>query len=172
MHARYVQLPSNTYVTDRRITEDTKYGPYFGDYLGALDGTHIPASVPYENRVPYRNRKGFLSQNVHTAVTFNLRYCYVLPGWEGSAHDGRVLADAVQNQGFIVPEDKYYLADAGYSNSDHIMIPYRGVRYHLKEQSLAGQKPEKPKNCSIYAIQVYEMRWNRYLELINGDLGS
>lgn len=25
------------------------------------------------------------------------------------------------------------------------MIPYRGVRYHLKEQSLAGQKPENAK---------------------------
>lgn len=55
MNARYVQLPSDTYVTDCRITEDTKYGPYFGDFLGALDGTHIPASIPYENRLPYRN---------------------------------------------------------------------------------------------------------------------
>lgn len=48
MHARYVQLPSNTYVTDRRITEDTKYGPYFGDYLGALD-----AQLLYPTKIAY-----------------------------------------------------------------------------------------------------------------------
>ena len=145
MHAHYVQLPSNTYKTDARIRDDSKYGPYFGDCLGALDGTHIPAHVPYANRIPYRNRKGFLSQNVLAAVTFDLRYCYILPGWEGSVHDSRVLVDAVQNQGFIVPEEKYFLADAGYSNSDYVMIPYRGVRYHLKEQNLAAQKPENAK---------------------------
>jgi len=37
----------------------------------------------------------------------------VLPGWEGSAHDAHVLESAPEN-GFLVPEGKYYLADAGY----------------------------------------------------------
>lgn len=97
MHAHYVQLPSITYKTDARISEDSKYGPYFGDCLGALDGTHNPAHVLYANRIPYRNRKAFLSQNVLAAVTFDLRYCYILPGWEKSIHDSRVLVDAVQN---------------------------------------------------------------------------
>lgn len=78
-------------------------------------------------------------------MTFDLRYCYVLPGWEGSAHDSRVLTDAVGNHGFTVPENKYFLADIGYPNSDYTMIPYRGVRYHLREQSLAGYKPENAK---------------------------
>ena len=145
MHAHYVQLPSITYKTDTRISEDSKYGPYFGDCLGFLDRTHIPAHVPYTNRIPYRNRKGFLFQNVLVAVAFDLRYCYILPGWEGFVHDSRVLVDAVQNQGFVVPEEKYSLADAGCSNSDYVIIPYRGVRYHLKEQNLAAQKPENAK---------------------------
>lgn len=145
MHAHYVQLPDKNYPTDRRITEDPKYASYFRDCLGALDGTHIEAHIPYEKRIPYRNRQGTLSQNVLAVVTFDLRYCYVLPGWEGPAHDTRVLTDAVANHGFSVPGNKYYLGDAGYSNSEHIVIPYRGVQYHLKEQSLAGQKPENAK---------------------------
>ena len=80
MHAHYVQLSSNTYKIDVQITNDSKYGPYFGDCLDALDGTHILAHIPYANRIPYRNRKGFLSQNVLAAVTFDLQYCYILPG--------------------------------------------------------------------------------------------
>lgn len=66
-------------------------------------------------------------------VTFNLQYCYILSSWEGFAYDGRVLVDVIQNQGFIIPEDKYYLANAGYSNSDNIIILYQKKRYHLKE---------------------------------------
>ena len=127
------------------IEDNPKYASYFQDCLGALDGTHIDTHIPYEKRTPYRNRKGTLSQNVLAVVTFDLCYCYVLPGWEGSAHDSRVLTDAVVNHGFSVPEEKYYLADAGYCNSDYAMIPYRGIRYHLREQNLAGQKPENAK---------------------------
>ena len=43
---------------------------------------------------PYQNQKGFLSQNVLAACTFNMHFCYVLPGWEGSASDGHVFDDA------------------------------------------------------------------------------
>lgn len=65
-----------------------------------------------------------MSQNVLIAVIFNLQYCYILLGWERSADDGCILANAIQNQDFIILEDKYYLVDAGYPNSDHIMVPY------------------------------------------------
>ena len=95
IHAHYVQLPSNTYKTDTRIRDNSKYGPYFRNCLGALDGTHIFAHVPYANRIPYRNRKGFFSQNVLAAITFDLQYCYILSVWKGLVHDSRVLVDAV-----------------------------------------------------------------------------
>ena len=68
--------------------------PYFKDCIGALDGTHIEAHVSLSEQPRYRNRKGTLSQNVLAACNFDLSFVYVLPGWEGSAHDGRVLSDA------------------------------------------------------------------------------
>jgi hypothetical protein len=37
------------------------------------------------------------------------------------------------------------LGDAGYGNSEFVMAPYRGTRYHLKEQRLADKKPENSK---------------------------
>jgi hypothetical protein len=70
---------------------------------------------------------------------------YILAGWEGSAHDSRVLSDAQASQGFLSPVGKYWLGDAGYGNSEFVMALYRGVRYHLKEVRQANQKPENVK---------------------------
>jgi hypothetical protein len=39
------------------------------------------------------------------AVDFDLKFTYVLTGWEGSAHDALILADAIERvDGFVVPE--------------------------------------------------------------------
>lgn len=102
---------------------------------------HIPASL----QPRYRNRKGTLSQNVLAACDFDLKFTYILAGWEGSAHDARVLSDAQVDHGFYTPKGRYWLGDAGYGNSEFIMTPYRGVRYHLKEQRQADQKPQNAK---------------------------
>jgi hypothetical protein len=69
-----------------------------------------------------------------------MQFVHVLAGWEGSAHDARVLSDAQLRHGFTTPKGKYWLGDAGYGNSEFVMCPYRGVRYHLKEQRLAGKR--------------------------------
>ena len=38
------------------------------------------------------------------AVDFDLKFTYVLAGWEGSTHDALILADAIErNDGFTVP---------------------------------------------------------------------
>lgn len=65
-----------------------------------------------------------------------MEFLYVLPGWEGSAADSRVF-DSARSLDFKIPEGRYYLADAGYANSDDLLAPYRGVRYHLKEWGLS-----------------------------------
>ena len=43
----------------------------------------------------YRTRKGDIATNVLGVCDRNLNFTYVLPGWEGSANDGRVLRDVV-----------------------------------------------------------------------------
>jgi len=74
-----------------------------------------------------------------------MEFTYVLAGWEGSAHDTTVWRDAKNNKGFTTPPGKYWLGDAGYSNTDTILVPYRATRYHLKEQRLSSKKPENYK---------------------------
>jgi hypothetical protein len=38
-----------------------------------------------------------------------MKFVYILAGWEGSAHDIRVLSDAQASKGFITPPRKYWL---------------------------------------------------------------
>lgn len=53
----------------------------------------------------FRGRKSFATQNVMAAVDFDLRFTYVLAGWEGTAHDATVLADALEREnGLRVPQ--------------------------------------------------------------------
>jgi hypothetical protein len=55
----------------------------------------------------FRGRRKDPTQNVMAAVGFDLKFTYVLAGWEGSAHDAHILADAIErNDGFSVPEGK------------------------------------------------------------------
>jgi hypothetical protein len=133
-----------------------KYSPYFSDCIGALDGTHIEMNIPLELQPRYRNRKGTLSQNVLAVCDFEMRFVYILAGWEGSAHDARVLSDAQVAHGFTTPKGKYWLGDAGYGNSEFVMAPYRGVKYHLKEVRQSDQKPENAKQ--LFNLQHSSLR--------------
>ena len=64
--------------------------------MGAIDGTHVLARFPKRHRAAFMGRKHTTTQNVLAAVDFDLRFTYVLAGWEGSAHDARILADALE----------------------------------------------------------------------------
>ncbi|XP_074314645.1 uncharacterized protein LOC141649872 [Silene latifolia] len=114
------------------VLSDTKW-KWFEGAVGALDGTHVDMTVPLEDRGRYRNRKGHITTNVLATCDPQLRFTYVLPGWEGSASDPRVLRDALQRQQYNlkVPQNKYFLVDLGYTNGEGFLAPYKGTRYHL-----------------------------------------
>jgi len=120
------------------ILGNPKLEPFFTHCLRAIDGSLIPVKVPPSQAAVNRTRKGFTAQNVMVACEFDCTISYVLAGWEGSAHDSRVLADAY-TKGFIIPKGKFYLSDAGYGISPECLTPYRGIRYHLKEQVIGDQ---------------------------------
>ncbi|KAF3787492.1 putative nuclease [Nymphaea thermarum] len=128
--------------TPSKIRLNPRYNPYFQDCLGALDGTHIPICVHTSEQPRFRNRKGTLSQNVLAVVGFDMRFHYVLAGWEGSATDSRVLYSALDNDvhPFVIPTGKYYLGDGGYLNIHGLLTPYRGHRYYLSEFNAPGAR--------------------------------
>jgi hypothetical protein len=104
-----VMLPTPDKPTSTRITENYKYVPYFKDCLGVLDGIYIEMQVPIDLQPRYRNRKGILLQNILAVCTFEMQFVYILAGWEGSAHDSRVLSDAQVFKGFVTPVKKFWL---------------------------------------------------------------
>ena len=46
--------------------------------VGALDRTHVHASVPFKIQERFRSRKGGTTQYVLAAITFDLKFSYVL----------------------------------------------------------------------------------------------
>lgn len=142
----------------------------FQNCLGALDGTHIRVRVPPHEHVKYRNRKGEISTNVLGVCTPNMMFTYVLPGWEGSAADGRVLRDAItRKNGLRVPAGYYYLCDAGYTNGDGFLAPHRMHRYHLATwrngrqptcpEEYFNMKHSSARNVIERAFGVLKLRW-------------
>ncbi|KAI3693208.1 hypothetical protein L6452_33039 [Arctium lappa] len=107
----------------------------FKGAIGALDGTLIHVVVPIQKQHLYRGRgKGECYQNVLAICDFNMVFTFVVAGWEGVAHDSRVLSEALTDGaiGFpFPPPDKYYLCDVAYTNTRGFMAPYRNVRYWL-----------------------------------------
>lgn len=133
----FVRLPTAHDPVPPQIRNNPKFWPFFKNCLSALDGTHIRCSPPAHERSAYRNRKGFVSQNCLLACSFDLTFVYSLTGWEGSATDARIYG-AAQSSDLHIPEGKYYLADAGYPLSSKLLVPYRGIRYHLAEWGRAS----------------------------------
>jgi len=127
--------------------------------------------VPTCDAASFRNRKGFISQNVLAACNFDLQFIYILSGWKGSAHDSKVLNDALtrNTNRLQVPEGiyflcihnffyilfkknnlsciflfsgKFYLVDCGYANRRKFLAPFRRTRYHLQDFRGQGRDPK------------------------------
>ncbi|XP_071920766.1 uncharacterized protein [Coffea arabica] len=113
---RDLVLPIDFDGTHPRILNNASLMPWFRDCVGALDETHVSAWCTEEIRERYRNRHGDLSQNVLAACDHDMRFVYVRVGWEGSAHDARILQDTLldPDSGFpMPPQGKYYAGAQG-----------------------------------------------------------
>ncbi|GJY20773.1 putative nuclease HARBI1 [Tanacetum coccineum] len=109
----------------------------FPGEIGALDGTLVHAVVPINEQTAYIGRGGGRCyQNILGICDFDMIFTFVWAGWEGIAHDSRVLTEVVHNptSGFpLPPPNKYYLCDATYANTRGFMAPYRSTRYWLAD---------------------------------------
>ncbi|KAK2356281.1 hypothetical protein QL285_093628 [Trifolium repens] len=117
----------------------------FKNCLGELDGTHIQVNVPAIDKPRYRNRKGDISTNVL--------------GWDAIS----------RTNGLKVPTGYYYLVDAGYTNSEGFLAPYRGCRYHRSEwrhgyttsnkKDLFNMKHSMARNVIERTFGLLKMHW-------------
>ncbi|XP_024017303.1 uncharacterized protein LOC112090374 [Morus notabilis] len=136
----------------------SKYRHWFDNYVGALDGTHVPCVPPPENA----------------------EFTYMLAGREGSAHDARVLEstnETPEKKFHVPPTGKFYLVDSGYANTGCFLAPYRGCTYHLQEYRARRGRPRSERelfnythssirNCIEQAFGVWKARFC-ILKIIN-----
>lgn len=108
LHVGWVQLPPILNIIPDYITSNPNFTPYCIDCLGALDGIHIPVHISSKDCRSYQNQGRCLIQNILATCNFEVHFCYILPGWEGYAHDIRIFKDAIDRKGFVVPVGKYY----------------------------------------------------------------
>ncbi|KAL8474404.1 hypothetical protein ACS0TY_031032 [Phlomoides rotata] len=111
---------------------------WFKGCLGAIEGTYINVHVPKADKGRYRTRKGTIATNVLDACDRNCMFTYILPGWEGSASDARVLRDSISR----VHGLKIIITFVGYANSLGFLSPYRSVPYHLSEWGPQSIRPQ------------------------------
>ena len=78
-----------------------------------------------------------MTQNCLAVCDFNLMFRYIFSGWEGSASDSTMYHDARLTD-LAIPAGKYFLANAGFPICEGLLIPYRGVHYHLQEWGRAN----------------------------------
>lgn len=73
--------------------------------MGALDGKFVKLTIPAQDRGRYRSRKGDLCTKFLGACDANLKFLYVLPRWEGSTSDSRVLRNALSRHNGLKVND-------------------------------------------------------------------
>ncbi|KAL6522025.1 hypothetical protein OROMI_031902 [Orobanche minor] len=134
--------------------------------IGALDGTLVHAIVPIGQQARYRGRgRGECYQNILGIYDFNMIFTFVWAGWEGVAHDSRILAEVALDPDFgfpIPPPNKYYLCDAAYTNTRGYLTPYRNPRYWLADfrRQRALSKEEKFNHAHARLRNVIERAYD------------
>ena len=101
--------------------------------------THINCSATAEMHQAARDYKGGITQNCLAICGFVMNFYYIFSGWDGSAANSTMFYDA-RITDLKIPVGKYYLADAGFPICDTLLIPKRGVCYHLAEWGHAHQR--------------------------------
>lgn len=119
------------------IRNSPEFYPFFYGALGAIGGTHIICISSAADRDATRNDKGVLTQNCLAACSFDLRFTYFSSGREATA--GSTFFNEACLRDFDIPRGRYYLADDGFGSSEGLLIPYRGVSYHLSERICAKE---------------------------------
>ncbi|PKI70787.1 hypothetical protein CRG98_008817 [Punica granatum] len=119
-----------------------KLGVYCDDRCSDLDcgvvavdedpkGIHVAVTPQEYIQGQYHDDKSVPTQNVMYVCSHDMMFSYVKTGWEGSAHDARILMDTVAGPEFLTPPPrKYNVVDAGYPKMMGFLALYKGENYH------------------------------------------
>lgn len=161
LNTEFVTLPEDNYVAGEVELEDKS--KEFSGCIGAIDGTHVAAHLPVRAQARFFNRKSVVTQNVFAAVRFDMRFSFILAGAEGSVNDA-TLYRLSANQGFSIPDGRFYLGDAGFGLTKGVLVPYASTRYHLREFE-DGNRPRD-------AQELYNLRHASLRSVVERAFGA
>ena len=147
-----VQLPMILSLP-RSITT-ANYGPSSKGALKPLMVAIFTFLHPLPSKVSIGTEKAFFHR---------IACSYAISIWSSHtfSQDGKVLQQMLVfglmhwQIGFSVPAGFYYLADAGYPHCQELVVPFRGVRYHLQEWGAVGVRYV---SCMIYLLFIQIIR--------------
>ena len=93
-------------------------------------------------------------KNVLAVCDHDMRFIYVRIGWEDSAHDSRVLLDAISNPSVVFPVPlvgKHYVVDAEYRHMPGFMAPFKsgsGRRSQTAQKRLFNRRHSSIRNVT------------------------
>ncbi|KAK9274075.1 hypothetical protein L1049_018889 [Liquidambar formosana] len=154
-----IKPPNNFNDVAPHIRQNPKYWPYFKDCIGAIDSTHVRALLSPKEQIPYIGRKNYPTQNIMAACGFDMRFTFVWPGWEGTAHDTHIFLAALRNPDLKSPKppgDKYYLVDVGYPNMKGFLalIKEKDIIFHIFVVVVNQEVVEKYSTKPIHHCEV------------------
>lgn len=133
MRKLFINLPKTSYQYIAQIAENTKYYPYFEDYLDALDGTYLALYI-YQQYIIYRFG---IEKNLSLKICQITICAFDQKFWKESGLD-----DCDFKRQNI---SKFLLVNISLSTKviiipNYLLCPYRGIQYHLKEQIASNLK--------------------------------
>jgi hypothetical protein len=149
LHAHEVQLPGPDNPEGfQRIQQSKKYFPFFKGCIGAIDGTHIYISLSERGKGDTILKSQRRKDAKRPCCMYFRPPALLRFSWLALTTQDSYKTLSTRNV-FSIPPGKFYLADAGYSCRWPFLVPYHGIRYHLREQNLSNlrsQNKEEPSN--------------------------
>lgn len=58
-----------------------------------------------------------------------MQFWFILPSWKGSAHQNRTFKDIINDKNFVIPKEKYWLANGIFKPESLFYILSRKIIY-------------------------------------------
>ncbi|XP_023746176.1 uncharacterized protein LOC111894331 [Lactuca sativa] len=165
LESYYIQQPKGD-VVPKEIQEKKRFYPYFKNCVGAIDRTHVCVKVPNRDSPRYRDRKGYPVINVLAACSFDLKFTYVLTGWEGTASDSRIVKDTLKRDDkLLIPRDKDRDKKLKYEVLQEVLDEQpQQVRHDVNNGRVRNDGAKELRNT------ITTQMWNDYLLKPNNEI--
>ena len=140
---KVIEWPNEDEKRRESMKNDSREG--FLGCVGKVDGTDIvlkykPGGV-YDGEIFFTRKKKY-ALDLCAVCDSSTRFIYILAGWPNSQHDARVYASTNLQRH---PENyfalgEYLLGDAAYTNSSHLVSPYKSPFTNEKENRRFNRK--------------------------------